>query len=70
MSAEAVHYRSMSKNAVYFGKLEARARETKAENTEVRARMSSTSVNWRLEPEKPKQRIPNYAPHTPTIQLC
>ena len=36
MSAEAVHYRSTSKNAVYFGKLEARARETKAENTELR----------------------------------
>ena len=36
MSAEAVHYRSTSKNVVYFGKLEARARETKAEITELR----------------------------------
>ena len=28
-------YRSMSKNVVYFGKPEARAREAKAANTEV-----------------------------------
>ena len=52
--------RSKGKNAVYSGKLEARAGETKAEITEVRARMPSTSVNWRLEPEKPKQRLPKY----------
>jgi hypothetical protein len=48
--------RSTSKNVVYFGKLEARARETKAEITEVRARMQFTSVNcvWRSSKSKMK----------------